>query len=96
MINSVRTTIRIRKDLLHLSKLEAVKSGTSLQEIINQTLAVGFRHVSDLNLQKRAMAKIDKFRDRMANQKINVQKLVDENKKELVERSSRLIKDVNV
>lgn len=92
MRDTVRTTIRVRKDLLDQSKLHALKQGTSLQEVINQTLAKGFEHVSDLNLQEQALAKIDKFRESLVGRKINIQKLVEENKKKLEERTHYLIK----
>lgn len=83
MQNLVRTTIRIRKDLFDLSRMIAVKKGTSLQEIINQTLALGFGYLSDFSSQKEAMFKIDRFRKSLARKKINLGKLLDESKKDL-------------
>lgn len=81
-MQTVRTTIRIRKEILGLSKILAMKRGTSLQRVINDTLAVGL-HISDKQSQQKAMAKIDKFRDDLSNRKVNVQKLIDEAKKDL-------------
>lgn len=80
MKNTIRTTIRIRKDLLDQSKMIAVQEATSLQEIINQTLARGLTHISDLKSRKKAMAKIDNFRQLVAGKKINLQALLTENK----------------
>ena len=91
--DTVRTTIRIRKDLLNQSKLHALRQGTSLQETINQTLAAGFGQVSDLNTQEVAMAKIDNLRKSLTNQKINVQKLVEKNKRQLEDHTHELIKN---
>ena len=75
MQNSVRTTVRIRKDLFDQSRLLALKKGTSLQEIINNTLALGLKKVSDLESNKEAMAKIDKFRMSLSNTHINLKDL---------------------
>ena len=63
---------------------------TSLQEIINDTLAQGFGHITDFDVHKEAMARIDKFRG-LKNRKFNVKKMVEENKKELEDRSSRIL-----
>ncbi|OGD84837.1 hypothetical protein A3B51_02605 [Candidatus Curtissbacteria bacterium RIFCSPLOWO2_01_FULL_41_18] len=83
MQNAVRTTIRIRKDLLDQSRLLAIKRGTNLQEVINSTLAKGFGHISDLYSQKQAMAKIDKFRQGLEDKNINLQKLLERSRKNL-------------
>ena len=91
MQNIVRTTMRIRKDLLDQSRLLALRRGTSLQEVINDTLAQGFGHVSDLNIHEQAMARIDKLRESLRGRKIDVKKLVEENKKELEDRSKRAL-----
>lgn len=91
MQNTVRTTIRIRQDLLKQSKLLAVHRGTSLQEVINDVLAKGFGRVTDLATHKRAMAKIDTFRKSLKGQKIDVEKLIEDNKMELEERTERLL-----
>lgn len=90
---TVRTTIRLRKDLFDQSRLIAFHQRTSLQEVINNTLATGFGHISDLNIQKEAMDKIDEFRESLRGKKINTQKLVEENKRELEEHTSRLLRN---
>ncbi|OGE25855.1 hypothetical protein A3C26_01915 [Candidatus Daviesbacteria bacterium RIFCSPHIGHO2_02_FULL_39_12] len=89
-MQTIRTTIRIRKDLLDQSRLVALRRETSLQEIINDTLAQGFGHITDFDVHKEAMARIDKFRG-LKNRKFNVKKMVEENKKELEDRSSRIL-----
>jgi len=83
MQNIVRTTIRIRKDLLDQSRLLALKKGTSLQDIINSTLAVGFSKISDMSNTQEAMAKIDKFRTSLKGVKVNVENLLTESKQNL-------------
>lgn len=80
MLTTVRTTLRIRKDLLNHFRLLAFKNETSLQEIINHTLASGLGHISDLNTHKRAMDEIDRFRESLKGRKINIQKILDEAK----------------
>lgn len=80
MQTTVRTTIRIRKDLLDQSRFLALNKGASLQEIINNMLALGFGKVSDLGSAKEAGAKIDKFRHSLSGKKIDLQKLLDLNK----------------
>ncbi|MBI4096778.1 MAG: hypothetical protein HY425_03630 [Candidatus Levybacteria bacterium] len=91
MINTVRTTIRIRKDLFDQSRLLAFQRNTSLQEVINDTLIKGFRHTTNINPHKEAMAVIDGLAKKMRGKKINVQQLIDENKKQLEERTNRLL-----
>lgn len=93
-MQTVRTTIRLRKDLFDQSKLLALKKGTSFQQVVNDTLASGFREIGDLSQNRIAMAKIDRIRNEIFKKhgKINVQKLVDQNKKELQERTDRLLK----
>lgn len=85
MQNTVRTTIRIRRDLLDQSKLLALKNDTSLQEVVNSVLAQGFGHITDFDTNKIAMDKIDKFREKLAKsgKKIDVKKLLEEAKKDL-------------
>lgn len=90
-MQTVRTTIRIRKDLLDQSRLLALRRETSLQQVINDTLAQGFGHITDFDIHKEAMARIDEFRTRFRGKKINVKKLIEENKKELEERSNKLL-----
>ena len=92
MQTTVRTTIRIRKDLLDQSRLLALKQGTSLQEIINEVLLKGFdNHITDFDLHQQAMKNIDRFRESFKGKKINVNQLVEKNKQELEERTNRLI-----
>lgn len=91
-MQTVRTTIRIRKDLLDQSKMLALRRETSLQEVINDTLARGFGHISDLNTHKQAMARIDRFRESYKGRRFNVKKLVEDNKKELEDRTNRQLK----
>jgi len=64
MINTVRTTIRIRKDLFDQSRLLAFSQGKSLQQVVNDMLAKGFSYISDVDNRKIAMAEIDKFRNK--------------------------------
>lgn len=91
MQNTVRTTIRIRKDLLDQSRLLALRRDTSLQEIINDTLAQGFGHITDFDIHQQAMEDIDKIRESLKGKKINTKKLVEKNKKELEYRSRRIL-----
>ena len=80
---TVRTTIRINKDLFDQSRLLAFQRGISLQDVINETLAVGFGHVSDLNIHKEAMARIDNFRESLGGKKVDIKKIIRESKKDL-------------
>lgn len=82
---TVRTTIRIRKDLLDQSKLLALQNDSSLQEVINRVLAQGFGLITDLDTHKIAMDKIDKFRNQLAKsgKKVDVKALIEEAKKDL-------------
>lgn len=83
MQNTVRTTIRIRKDLLDQSKAIAHSKNTTLQDVINDTLAVGFKHVTDLNSSKEAMSQIDRFRKKLDSKQIDLKRLLDTNKRNL-------------
>lgn len=87
---TVRTTIRIRKDLFDQSKLLALQNDSSLQEVINQALAQGFGLISGLETHKIAMDKIDRIRQSLKGRKIDVKKLVEANKKELQDRADRI------
>lgn len=89
-MQTVRTTIRIRKDLLDQSKLIALRREISLQEVINDALAQGFGHITDFDLHTEAMVRIDKLRKNLKGRK-NIKKLVEENKKELQSRSVRML-----
>ena len=82
MQGTVRTTIRIRKDLVDQSRMIALKKGVSLQDVINDTLAVGFKHVTDLNTASRLMGQIDSFRQSMTSKNVNLEKLLDLSKKD--------------
>lgn len=90
-MQTVRTTIRIRKDLLDQSRLLALRRDTSLQEVINDTLVQGFGHITDFDIHQQAMVEIDRFRESLKGKKINTKKLIEENKKELEKRSKRVL-----
>lgn len=84
MQNTVRTTIRIRKDLLDQSRILAFKRGTSLQEVINDILLKGFdNHITDFDLHQEAMKNIDRFRESLKGRKINVKKILEISKRDL-------------
>lgn len=82
MQSTMRTTIRIRKDLLDQSRMLALNKGTSLQDIINNALTVGFQHITDLNSSHESMKEIDKFRQSMLRKRIDVKKLLKASKSE--------------
>lgn len=90
---TIRTTIRLRKDLLEQSKLFALKTGTSMQEVINNTLAQGFGQISDLELRKQGLARIDQIREsiRKKSGSVDTQELIYANKKELKERTNKIL-----
>ncbi len=97
MQTTVRTTIRIRKDLLDQSRLLALKQGTSLQEVINDILLKGYdNHITDFDIHKQAMANIDRFREdirkRLKGKSINTKKLIEQNKKELENRTLNILR----
>lgn len=84
MQNTVRTTIRIRKDLLDQSRLLALKQGTSLQEVINDMLLKGYgNHITDFDIHQQAMKDIDRFRESLKGKKINVKKILELGKRDL-------------
>lgn len=83
MQTTIRTTIRIRKDLFDQSRLLALKRDLSFQEVINQSLALGLGHISDINNHQQAFREIDKFRESLKHKKINVQKIIAQSKLEL-------------
>ncbi len=80
MQNTVRTTIRIRKDILDQSRILALHKGVSLQDVINETLAIGYKHVSSFHGTKEAIGKIDAFRKNMEKKNIDIHKLIELNK----------------
>jgi hypothetical protein len=85
MQTTVRTTIRIRKDLLDQSKRIALDRGTNLQDVINDTLARGYGEIVDLDRHQQAMATIDSIRQRLQKKTgyIDTEALLDESKKDL-------------
>ena len=83
MQTTTRTTVRIRTDLFDQFRLLALQRGTSLQEVINTTLALGLGKVSNLDSDRKAMAKIDTFRISLADKKINLEDLLDKSKSDL-------------
>lgn len=93
MQTTVRTTIRIRKDLLDKSRQLAFNRRTSQQKVISDALSLGFSRMSDTETQKKAFARIDKFRENLKRIgiKVDVQKLIGENKEELQERTNRVL-----
>lgn len=82
-MQTVRTTIRIRKDLLDQSRLLALRHDTSLQQVINDTLAQGFGHITDFDIHREAMARIDQFRESLKGKKIDIKKILRESRKDL-------------
>jgi hypothetical protein len=97
MQTTIRTTLRIRKDLLDQSRLLALKQGSSLQDVINEILIKGFgNHITDLDIHKVAMQNIDRLRERIRNgvksKSISTKKLIEHNKKELESRTLNTLK----
>ena len=96
MHTTVRTTIRIRKDLFDQSRLLAFQRGVSLQDVINETLIKGFaNHITDLDIHKEAMQSIDRLRESIRRGKgrvVSTKKLIEQNKKELEERTLNILK----
>lgn len=89
-MDTVRTTIRIRKDLLDQSKRLALERNTSLQQIVNDVLAKGFSEESYLKRREEVFATIESLRKSLKG-KHDVNKLVEENKRELQERTDRIL-----
>jgi hypothetical protein len=85
MQTTIRTTIRIRKDLLDQSRRIALERGTHLQDVINDTLARGYGEIVDLDGHKQAMATIDSIRQSLQKKlgNIDTKALLDESKKDL-------------
>lgn len=83
MQTTVRTTIRIREDLLRQSRLLALEKSITLQTVVNELLAKGLGHVSDLKQHKQAMRRIDQFRESLRGRKIDINKILLQNKKDL-------------
>ena len=82
MQTTVRTTLRIRKDLLDQSRIIAFNKGESLQDVINETLALGYKHITDLNKAQESMKQIDDFRQGMLKKNIDLKSLIEESKSE--------------
>ena len=82
MQTTVRTTLRIRKDLLDQSRIIAFNKGESLQDVINETLALGYKHITDLNKAHDSMKQIDDFRQGILKKYINLKSLIEESKSE--------------
>lgn len=80
---TTRTTLRIRTELFDQFRLLALQKGTSLQDVINTTLALGLGKVSNLDSDRKAMIKIDKFRLSLADKKINLEDLLNKSKSDL-------------
>lgn len=83
MQTTIRTTIRLRKDLFDQSRRLAFQRKASLQEVINETLAHGFGHLTDLDVQEMAFDQIQKFRDGLEGQQIDFAGILEESKKDL-------------
>lgn len=79
---TVRTTVRIRKDLFDQSKKLALENETSLQEIINSALSLGFGKISNVELTKRSMKHIDQFRQNTAKKHIALEQLLQASKED--------------
>lgn len=90
-MQTVRTTIRLRKDLLDQSKMIAIKRSTTMQKVINDALQIGMQRISDPAARRRLMKSIDEFRENLRGRKINVQQLIEDNKRELQERTDRIL-----
>lgn len=82
MQTTVRTTLRIRKDLLDQSRILAFNKGESLQDVINETLALGYKHITDFNKAQESMKQIDDFRQGMLKKNIDLKSLIEESKSE--------------
>jgi len=83
MQTTIRTTVRIRTDLFNKFRRLALKKGTSLQEVINNTLALGLGKISDLDSDRKAMSKIDTFRSSLVNKRVYLEDLLDKSKSDL-------------
>lgn len=92
-MQTVRTTIRLDKDLLDQYKMLALKKGTSLQAVVNTVLRQSYPQVASLKTRRELMARIDRFREEAYKKHgyINTQELIDENKRELQERADRAL-----
>lgn len=82
MQDTTRTTIRVQTDLLDKSRQIAIKQKSSLQDVINHVLSVGFKHISDINRTENAIKQIDDFRGKMSKKDINLQELLSDGAKD--------------
>lgn len=82
-METTRTTIRLRKDLLDQSRMTALHKHTSIQNVINDTLAIGFSRVTDLNIAQDSIEQIDKFRNSLKDRDVNLEKLLTISKHDL-------------
>jgi hypothetical protein len=91
-MQTVRTTISIRKDLLDHFKIMAINSGISMQKAINDALGEHLAELPDLERRKRAMTAIDKFQSLTYKKHgiIDVDALIQTNKKNLQDRAERV------
>ena len=83
MQTTIRTTVRIRTDLFDQFRFIALKKSTSLQEVINNTLALGLGKISDLDSDRMAMGKIDRFRISLEDKKVSLEDLLNKSKSDL-------------
>ena len=83
MQTTVRTTVRMRKDLFDQSRLLALKKGVSFQEVLNNTLALGLGKITDLESNKEAMTKIDKFRLSLSATHVDLENLLESSETDL-------------
>lgn len=82
-MQTTRTTVRIRTDLFDQFRLLALKKGTSLQDVINTTLALGLGKVSNLDSNKKAMAKINTLRTSLIDKNVSLEDLLHQSKSDL-------------
>lgn len=82
-MQTIRTTIRINKDLYEQSKLAAFHQGISFQDVINNTLSKGFGTVEDLNGRKQIFDQIRLFQQKAIKAKLKASDVLKESKKDL-------------
>ena len=91
MQNIVRTTIRIRKDLLDLSKLLALQKGVSMQQVINEMLEYGFDQLPKKKSRREIMDEIDKIRAGISMTNKQVAEILAMNKQDQQDRADRVL-----
>lgn len=82
-METARTTLRIRKDLLKAAKRLALEKETSLQDVINNIMEKGMRTITNVKTRKRAFNAIDKFRKETEKYNIRASDIVKKSKKQL-------------